>query len=178
MPAKESLADRWLRAIKNNPIIAAVIVAAGIIGSTASFYSALPASWVKYIAIILHLDLDQRPTNGWAFVGYLDQNDLNSFATPVKIEMVTASPATRQFPFRIGDVIRALSDMPQVIVDHRDHGTANVLIEPPRLRNEIIPASDYTGLKFQKGQEYEIADVKVAAYPMQDAAMWVRLVPH
>ena len=110
-------------------------------------------------------------------VGYLDKDNPQNWATTVKVRMVAPSLATRQYPYRIGDVIEAVSDMPQVIIDYRDHKDANVLVPPPRLRGVINPAADYTGRKFKTGEKYEIADVIVAAFPGHDAAMWVRLLP-
>ncbi len=51
-PNGETLVDRWIRYLKNNPVIAAVILAAMILSAIGGLYKALPSSWTAGIVAL------------------------------------------------------------------------------------------------------------------------------
>ncbi|NBB51916.1 hypothetical protein GVN24_26895 [Rhizobium sp. CRIBSB] len=114
--------------------------------------------------------------NGWAWVGYLDQATLNTWATGpfFEIESYSGSP-NRPYPVRVGDVIRLRKDLPQVIAGYSSSGRENVLKPPPELTTVINPDRDYTGYTYKKDDTFLVLDVQVWSIPDKDAVVWLRL---
>ncbi len=132
----------------------------------------LPPNWEE--AIIGH----PKATNGWAFAGYLDKDNLSVWGTGPFVDMVRLSPGSaRPYPIRIGDTVAPNKPIPQTVIDYRTKKFENVLVPPPQMRGAIRPDDDYTGAKSEKDKRYIVADVRVASFPGQDAVVWLRLTP-
>jgi len=157
---EETLVEKGLNIIRNNPVAAVVIVVSVILIGASTVYKALPDSMQNYIPSLL---FPKPPaSNGWAFVGMLDKADDNRWVSGPKIEMVRQSGASdREYPFRIGDQVRVIRAMPQVIIDYRDKQKQNVLVKPTSVRGAINPDADYTGSVYTFGAEYGVMDIDV-----------------
>lgn len=172
-----SLADRWLKGLKNNPVVAAFIVLAACASGILAFYSQLPAP-VQSIVTDALPHKDATATNGWAWAGYLDKHDTQAWATGPFVTLVRKSGGLqREYPLRSGDIVSPNKDLPQVIVDYRTRKNDNVLVAPSSRRAAIQPADDYTGAKFKAGNSYLVADVAVNAFRDHDFVVWLRLIP-
>ncbi|MBN8899851.1 MAG: hypothetical protein J0H19_25550 [Rhodospirillales bacterium] len=175
---KQTLVARWLEALQNNPVIAAVVVVGTCIGATVPVYSALPELLRQKIVDSLPFTRESKATNGWAFAGYLDKDHPSVWATGPFVDMVKLSAASeRRYPIRIGDVVSPNKRISQTVVDFRTKKFENVLVPPPQMRSVIRPEDDYTGAKFEKNRKYTVADVEVASFPGHDAVVWLRLTP-
>ena len=173
---EETRVERWDRALRNNPITAAIILLGVIVVGTSAVFRALPDGAQTYIVSLV--SPTPHVSNGWAYVGMLDKADNNVWASTPKIEVVHQSGASdRVYPVRIGDRVRIKKAIPQVIVDFKGLKDQNVLVKPTTLRGAIDPARDYTGLSYPVDAEYEVMDLDVNGYPGQDRVMWLRLVP-
>lgn len=173
----ETLVDRWLRRLKNSPVVAVLIVAGVVVSAVAAFWQGLPASWKDSVSASAARP-SAGPDNGWLFAGYLDPATERLWASPPHVRVVRPSGAPdRSYPIRIGDVVTPTSPRRQVIVGFQSSGTEHVLTPPVELR-EVIQAEDYTGRVLRPGEQFEVADVEVSRIPGGDPSVWLRLVPY
>jgi hypothetical protein len=174
----DTLVDRHLRRLKNNPLIATIVVAAIAVSSVLAFWNSLPVEWQDKLWPAAQAT-PQRPDNGWLFAGYLDAGSARLWASAPRAKVVRKSGAPdRPYPIRKGDVVTPTSARPQVIVGFRTSGTENVLTPPPQLVEVISAERDYTGRMLKPGELFEVADVEVSSVPGSDWSVWLRLVPY
>ena len=175
-PDDMPLADRWLKALKNNPFIAALLVVGVCITGAVTFYKALPDQVQAALISLLPFG-DTKTSNGWAWAGTLDKDNVQTWAIGPFVTIIRMSDAAgRGNPLKSGDVVTPKMDIPQTIIDFKTRKNDNVLIAPTRLRTVIHPDSDYTGMKFKAGQKYTVVDVVVASVPDSNPVVWLRLI--
>ena len=68
------LADRWLKALKNNPFVATLIVVGVCITGAVTFYKTLPDKVQEAFVGLLPFS-ETKASNGWAWAGYLDKDN-------------------------------------------------------------------------------------------------------
>lgn len=169
-----TLVDRWTRRLKNNPVVAAIIMVAVALGAIGSFYKEFPSSWTA--GIVALFDRTPRATEGWADAGTLDPSDHHRWSRVyVEIDEQSGGSA-RPYPVRAGDVIKPRIDIPEWIVGYAERGTQDVLIAP-KLENYKAPAKNTTGAKYAAGVKYEVVEVSVMPVLGQDDVVWLRLIP-
>lgn len=176
-----TLVDVLLQRLKNNPIAATIIVAAMAVGAAGTFYKALPDDWKPCLRCLVENGDPYRglPENGWIHAGYLDKEDIRIWSQGPNVEIIKMSGSpTRPYPIRIGDIVRPLAPLPQVIVGYSTTGSLNVLTAPPELVSEINPKRDYTGRRLRTTGTYMVHDVSLANYPGHDYVVWLRVTPY
>ncbi|SRR5260221_14377649 len=179
---QDTLVDRLLRRLKNNPVIAILIICGITLSGASAFWERLPRSWRDWTQEHLPTRHDAArpnlPENGWVFAGYLDKGNLSVWSTDERVRIVRVSKAVdRPYPIRIGDVVRPLRPLPQVIVDYRTLGTQNQLTAPWKLTEVIRKSEDFTGKLLTPDTDYEVLDVAVSQLPDHDYAVWLRVAP-
>ena len=106
-PGDATLAERWLNAIKNNAIVAALIVVGVCVSGVATVYKALPDQVQEALIRLLPLG-EAKASNGWAWAGYLDKDNVQAWAMgPFVTVLKRSEAAERRYPLRIGDVCDA-----------------------------------------------------------------------
>ena len=177
-----TLVDRILRRLKNNPLVAGIIVFGIIVSASGAFWDRLPRPWRDWL-------VDQRPgpevaprpnypENGWVFAGYVDKDDPQQWSSEQRV-VLTRRSAGRDRPdiIRAGDVVRPLRPIPQVIADYRARGAEHQLVSPVEIVEVIHKAEDFTGLIYTPDTELEVMDVSVSQLPGRDYAVWLRVAP-
>jgi hypothetical protein len=178
--ADDTLTDRWLRRLKNNPVVAAAIVLGVTLAGLFTFWSQVPREVRDWFGDRLPSkgETVEAPAMGWAFAGYVDRNDEFRWASPARVRLVEASGATdREHIFRVGDVVRPLEPVHQVIADYRTAGTLHQMEAPWMVTEEIRKKEDWTGRVYDTRTDLEVLDVSVSQYPGLDFAVWLRVQP-
>jgi len=169
-----TLVDRWTQHLKNNRVVATIIMVAVVLGAIGSFYKEIPSSWIAEIVALF--DRTPHATEGWADAGTLDPSDHHRWSRAyVEIDEQSGGSA-RPYPVRAGDVIKPRIDIPEWIVGYAERGTQDVLIAP-KLEDYKTPARNTTGAKYVAGAKYEVAEVCVMPVLGQDDVVWLRLIP-
>lgn len=121
----------------------------------------------------------EAPDNGWVWAGYLDRSNHTRWATGPFVSVVQRSEAiSRQYPIRVGDLVKPIHDLKQVIVGYQDQGERNVLAPPPSLVSIIDPERDYTGRVWMPENVLLVMDVQVwSAAQDSDPVVWLRVIP-
>ena len=169
-----TLVDRWMRRLKNNPIIAVIILIATIAAAAGGVYKELPTEWTAGFARLF--DRTPRATEGWANVGTLDPSDRHRWSH-VDIDVVEMSGGSaRPYPVRAGDIVRPRIGLRQWIVGYAEHGTRDILIAPT-LDDYRTAKQNLTGATYAAGEKFEVAEVSVMSVSGQDDIVWLRLIP-
>ncbi|WP_036255688.1 hypothetical protein [Methylocapsa acidiphila] len=169
-----TLVDRWIKSFKNNPITAAVILAAIVAGAIGGLYKDLPSEWKT--GVVSLWDRTPRATEGWAKVGSLDPLDHRRWSR-VDIDVVEQSGASaRPYPVRAGDIVTPRVGLPQWIVGYAERGARDALVAP-KLEDYEAPKRNQTGAKYAVGAKFEVAEVSVMPVAGQDDLVWLRLIP-
>lgn len=178
--ADDTLTDRWLRRLKNNPVVASAIVIGISVAGVFTFWSQVPREVRDWFADRLPSQGETAgiPAMGWVFAGYTDQNNEFRWASPARVKLIQASGATdREHIFRTGDVVRPLEPVQQVIADYRTAGTLHQMKPPWMVTEEIRKKEDWTGRIYDTSMDLEVLDVSVSQYPDHDFAVWLRVQP-
>lgn len=176
-----TLTDRWLRRLKNNPVVAALIVIGISVAAILSFWDHLPTGLRDWVGDMFHSrpeSTQTQPSMGWVFAGYADKNNELRWASPARIRLVHASGAgDHPHMFRAGDVVQPLQPVPQVIADYRTAGTLHQMDAPWTITEVIRKSEDWTGRTYPAGKDLEVLDVSVSQLPDADWAVWLRVAP-
>jgi len=180
--ASDTLVDRLLRRLKNNPLIALLIVLGITVSATGAAWNNLPRSWRDWIgdhsATRQPVAAPLYPENGWVFAGYVDASDQFRWSSEQRIKIMRPSNGgERPHIIRVGDVVQPLRPIPQVIVDFHTHGTQNQLTPPWQITEIIRKSEDFTGRTYAPDEQLEVMDVSVSQLPGQDYAVWLRVNP-
>jgi hypothetical protein len=182
MTENTTLVDRWLTRLKNNPFIAVIILAGICISALSVFWDSLPRDWRDWLSSHIpgqeRNSLPSTPESGWVFAGYVDKGNELQWASEPRLRLMKPSGGNdRPHIFRVGDIVRPLKSIPQVIADYRTHGTQNQLIPPWRIVEEIQKSEDFTGRHYGPDADLEVMDVTVSQLPDHDFAVWLRVSP-
>jgi hypothetical protein len=169
-----TLLDRWMKALRDIPIVALAMLTATIVGGVGAFYKELPAEWRAGVAALL--DHSPRATEGWAMVGSLDPSDPHRWSRGDVIVVQQSGGLARPYPVREGDIVTPRVDLPEWIVGYAEHGERDRLTAPT-LEDVKSPKRNQTGAKYAAGAQFSVAELRVLASPGQDDMVWLRLVP-
>jgi len=178
--AQPTLTDRWLRRLKNNPVIAAIIVVGVCVAAVLTFWREIPREWRDWISdwFVSRDASDPQPDMGWVFAGYADHSNELRWASPARVRLVAPSGgADRPHIFRTGDVVQPLEPVHQVIADYRTAGTLHQMEPPWMITEEIRKSEDWTGRVYDPATRLEVLDVSVSQIPDHDWAVWIRVRP-
>ncbi|PTS73657.1 hypothetical protein DBR17_18045 [Sphingomonas sp. HMWF008] len=176
---RETRTDRLIGQLKDNPVVAASIVAGLAISAIASFWTGLPQSLRDtVVGVFVTRPKVSYPEGGWVFAGYADKDDHLSWATEQRVALVRPSRGRdRPLIFRVGDIVQPRRPVPQVIADYRTKGTTEQLTAPWQVKEVIHKADDYTGRIYTPSEQLEVMDVTESQIPGQDYAVWLRVAP-
>ena len=177
---EETLTDGWLKRLKNNPIIAVLIIAGVGLAAIFSFWNQLPRGLRDWVSDHISSSSGQveSPNMGWVFAGYADKDNELRWASPARIRLSQQSGgADRPHIFRVGDIVQPIEQVHQVIADFRTAGLLHQMESPVYITEEIRKKEDWTGRVYDVGTDLEVLDVSVSQVPGLDWAVWLRVTP-
>ncbi|RYE37945.1 MAG: hypothetical protein EOP21_13065 [Hyphomicrobiales bacterium] len=178
--AEPTLTDRWLTRLKNNPIVAVLIISGISLAAVFSFWGQLPPGVREWAGGRLAPSSEESsaPEMGWVFAGYADKANELVWASPARIRLVNASGGSdRPHMFRVGDVVQPIEPVHQVIANYRTAGTLHQMTPPWEITEVIRTKEDWTGRIYGTDIQLEVLDVTVSQLPDSDWAIWLRVKP-
>lgn len=170
----QTLVDRLLDRLKNNPLVAIVVVMTVILIGVAQ----LTDSVTKIAGVVssgFHpsVPLPAIPgDSGWLLLGDLDPSGERYVRGPF-FALENSSYPDKALSPRKGELVRLLTERNVVIAGYKTSGLANQLTAPWTLN--VLSEADYTGVKLPKGAVVEVRDVSLGNYPGQPIVVWVRV---
>jgi hypothetical protein len=165
--------DRAIRWLKDNPILAPVIVVGICLSAVGAAVNEFPEPFKSDITGIFSR---QKLNSGWIFLGYLNVNDTVYWDEGPYATVVGTAPEDPTRPFRVGNVIALNHDRELIIINYKNEGAKEFYSPPPAVHG-ILRASDHTGSIVKAGTELLVRDVWIGHFPGADYAVWVRITP-
>lgn len=170
---ERTLVDRITSRLKNNPVIAMIIVVGIAIGALGTFWKSLPENWTSVVTGVI----STKPVdNGWLFLGYQNHNSRVYWSEGPYADLVSTLDSDPIDPFPIGSRIRLNHKRELIIVDYGKTGAKLAYVSPPSVHG-ILSHADRTGAILEPGLELTVRDVWIGSFPGHDLAVWVRAVP-
>jgi len=165
--------DRAIRWLKNNPIVAPVIIAGICLTAIGATLNSIPEPLKNYVFSVFSFN---KVNSGWVFLGYLNSNDMVYWDEGPYATLVGTSPPDPTRPFRPGNVIVLNHDRELIIVNFKDEGTKEFYSAPGSVHAKLH-ASDHTGSIVKAGTELLVRDVWIGHFPGADYVVWARVTP-
>jgi len=170
-----TLVDGWIARIKNNRVIAVLIVIGIVLSAVMGFWKELPEPITHYMEHLFRPPLALPGDTGWIFVGYYNE-PTGAFIEGPKVEIINSTMRARNFYVELGDTIRLKNVTKVYMVDYApDRSTTKKLVSP--IEKGVLSSSDETGVALPAGTELIVRDVSRGAWPGNpNTAIWVRVV--
>lgn len=171
---KPSRADHYIEILKNNPVIAILVVIAIILIGLANVSGAIKTLKDNNpFTTLAAKDLPPIPgDSGWILVGTMNPKSEYYISDLLYKTEKSLYPAPALVP-RKGELLRLLAERNIIIAGYKTTGLAQQLEPPWRLNN--LSDTDYTGVKLPKDSIVEVRDISLGSFPDQPVVVWVRV---
>lgn len=170
----KTLVDRHMEWLKNQPVIAVIVIATLILGGAAQFTDSVS----KITSVIPGFS---RPAvslppipgdSGWVLLGDLDSKGAKYLRGPFYDVEKSNYPDKALTP-RKGELVRLTAVRNVIIAGYKGTGLEGQFTAPWTLN--VLSDADYTGVKLPKGAIVEVRDVSLGSYLDQPIVVWVRV---
>lgn len=171
---KPSRADHYIEILKNNPVIAILVVIAFILIGLANVSGAIKTLRDNNpFTTLAAKDLPPIPGDtGWILVGTMNPKSEYYISDPLYKTEKSLYPTPALVP-RKGELLRLLAERSIIIAGYKTTGLAQQMEPPWRLN--YLSDTDYTGVKLPKDSIVEVRDISLGSFPDQPVVVWVRV---